>query len=241
LTIIDKNIFVLTGAGISRESGIKTFREKDGLWDNYRIEDVCTTDAFLKNPDYVNNFYNERKEIYNNKNIIPNKGHYALAELEKLCNKNFLLITQNIDDLHQKAGSKKLLSMHGSLESLFCMYCGFSIPYDFQINTSYVCKNCQKSGKVRVDVVWFGEQPKYLEEIYNYLDTTDVFISIGTSNNVYPAAGFIDYLLHKKKKVVTFEFNTESTPKTSFFDQKFKGPSSKTLPKFIELIKQGIY
>ena len=241
MTIIDKNIFVLTGAGISRESGIKTFREKDGLWDNYRIEDVCTTDAFFKNPDVVNNFYNERKKIYNNVKILPNKGHYALAELEKLCNKKFLLITQNIDNLHKKAGSKKILSMHGSLENLFCMYCGHSIPYDFQISTSYVCKNCGKSGKVRVDVVWFGEQPKYLEEIYNYLDNTDVFISIGTSNNVYPAAGFIDYLLHKKKKVETFEFNTESTSKTNFFDQKFKGPSSITLPKFIKLIKQGIY
>ncbi len=241
MSIVDKNIFVLTGAGISRESGIKTFREKDGLWDNYRIEDVCTTEAFQKNPDFVNNFYNERKKLYKNKNIQPNEGHLALAELEQLSKKKFLLVTQNIDDLHKKAGSKSLLNMHGTLENLFCMHCGFMIPYDFDINTSYTCTNCKKSGEVRVDVVWFGEQPKYLKEIYNFLDRTDIFISVGTSNNVYPAAGFIDYLINKRKKIQTFEFNTESTIKTDFFSQSFKGSSSKTLPKFIELIKKEIF
>ncbi|MEL0124365.1 MAG: Sir2 family NAD-dependent protein deacetylase, partial [Alphaproteobacteria bacterium] len=117
-----KNIFILTGAGISSESGIKTFREKDGLWDNYRIEDVCTPEAFQRNPDKVNNFYNERKVAFNGPDIKPNNGHKALVELEGICKKDFLIVTQNIDSLHEKAGSKNLLHMHGSLERLYCMY-----------------------------------------------------------------------------------------------------------------------
>ena len=200
MSIANKNIFVLTGAGISRESGIKTFRESDGLWDNYRIEDVCTPEAFVKNPDKVNNFYNERKFKFNAPEIVPNKGHKAIVELEKICKKNFLLVTQNIDSLHEKAGSKNILHMHGSLETLYCMHCGYKISYDFELDANFICPNCRNSGQVRVDVVWFGEQPKYLDQIYGFLDKTEVFISVGTSNNVYPAAGFIDYILHSKRK-----------------------------------------
>ena len=123
-----------------------------------------------------------------------------LLSLKKFVEKNFLLVTQNIDSLHEKAGTEKILHMHGSLENLFCMYCNNRIPYDFELKKTYICKVCNQPGKVRVDVVWFGEQPKYLNEIYEYLDKTDIFLSVGTSNNVYPAAGFIDYLLSKEKK-----------------------------------------
>jgi len=241
LTIINKNIFILTGAGISSESGIKTFREKDGLWDNYKIEDVCTPEAFQRDPDKVNNFYNERKISFNQSSITPNEGHKALVELEKICNKKFLIVTQNIDSLHEKAGSKNLLHMHGSLEKLYCMYCGYKIVYDFNLSSRYICANCKKPGKVRVDVVWFGEEPKYLEQIYNFLDQTDVFISIGTSNNVYPAAGFINYILSRGKKIFLYEFNLKETAKSSLFTKSFKGSASKTLPHFLELVSNGVY
>ena len=140
MSIINKNIFVLTGAGISSESGIKTFREKDGLWDNYKIEDVCTPEAFVRNPKTVNDFYNERKKNFNKPEILPNMGHISLVELEKICRKEFLLVTQNIDSLHEKAGTEKILHMHGSLENLFCMYCNNKIPYDFELKKITFCK-----------------------------------------------------------------------------------------------------
>ena len=234
MSIFNKNIFILTGAGISKESGINTFREKDGLWDNYKIEDVCTPDAFKRNPDLVNNFYNERKSQLKSPKIKPNEAHLSLAELEKNCSGEFLIVTQNIDNLHERAGSKKILHMHGSLEHAYCMYCNQKVVLNFKLSTSYKCRNCLNKGMVRVDVVWFGEQPKYLEEIYNFLEKTEVFISIGTSNNVYPAAGFIDYLNQLNKKIFMYEFNLEETIKTSQFDQTYFGPATQTIPKFVE-------
>lgn len=238
MSILQKNIFILTGAGISKESGINTFREKDGLWDNYRIEDVCTVNAFKKNPDLVNKFYNERKKKLENPKIKPNAAHFSLAELEKNCQKDFILVTQNIDNLHEKAGTKKILHMHGSLENGYCMYCKQKVNLNFNLTTEYQCKNCLNSGMVRVDVVWFGEQPKHLKKIYDCLEKTDVFISIGTSNNVYPAAGFIDFLAQLNKKISMYEFNIEKTNKTSKFDKNFVGPATKTIPSFVrEIIK----
>ena len=234
MSILKKNIFILTGAGISKESGINTFREKDGLWDNYRIEDVCTVEAFKKNPEYVNNFYNERKIRSESPKIKPNSAHFSLAKFESYCQKEFLLVTQNIDNLHERAGSKKILHMHGSLENAYCMYCKNKIKYNFNLTTKYQCKSCFNSGMVRVDVVWFGEQPKYLDKIYDFLDKTEVFISIGTSNNVYPAAGFIDYILQLKKKVFLYEFNIEETNKSVNFDKIFKGPATETIQKFVD-------
>ena len=126
-------------------------------------------------------------------------------------------------------------------EKLYCMNCGHTIAYDFTLDPNYVCSHCKKSGKVRVDVVWFGEQPKYLEQIYKFLDKTEVFISIGTSNNVYPAAGFIDYILSRKKKTLLYEFNLEQTVKSVLFTRSFKGYASKTLPNFINLVSNRKY
>ena len=121
------------------------------------------------------------------------------------------------------------------------MHCGYTIAYDFELDSSFVCSHCKKSGKVRVDVVWFGEQPKYLEQIYKFLDKTEVFISIGTSNNVYPAAGFIDYILSKKEKTYLYEFNLEETAKSGLFTQSFKGYASETLPNFLHLVSKTKY
>ena len=234
MSILNKNIFILTGAGISKESGINTFREEDGLWDNYKIEDVCTPDAFKRNPDLVNNFYNERKSQLESSKIKPNEAHLSLAKLEKKCSEEFLIVTQNIDNLHERAGSKKILHMHGSLENAYCMYCNQKTILNFKLSTNYRCRSCLNKGMVRVDVVWFGEQPKYLEEIYNFLKKTEVFISIGTSNNVYPAAGFIDFLNQLNKKILMYEFNLEKTIKTSQFDQTYLGPATLTIPNFVK-------
>ena len=229
----EKNLFILTGAGVSKESGIKTFREKDGLWENYKIEDVCTVEAFIKDPNLVNNFYNERRSSIIDQKILPNEAHYQLAKLEKKWKGDFILVTQNIDNLHEQAGSKKILHMHGSLDKCFCMNCGAVYKFNFDLSTEFVCKKCNVKGKVRVDIVWFGEQPKYLDKIYKYLDRTDVFLSIGTSNNVYPAAGFIDYLKHHKRKIEFYEFNIQKTDKSSLFTKSFIGPASKTLKKLV--------
>ena len=229
-----KNLFILTGAGVSKESGIKTFREKDGLWENYKIEDVCTVEAFIKDPNLVNNFYNERRSSIIDQKILPNEAHYQLAKLEKKWKGDFILVTQNIDNLHEQAGSKKILHMHGSLDKCFCMNCGAEYKFNFDVSTEFVCKKCNVKGKVRVDIVWFGEQPKYLDKIYKYLDRTDVFLSIGTSNNVYPAAGFIDYLKHQKRKIDFYEFNIEKTSKSFLFTKSFIGPASETLKKLVD-------
>ena len=234
MDIKNKNIFVLSGAGISKESGISTFREEDGLWDNYKIEDVCTVEAFVRNPDYVNNFYNERRKKLMDPKIVPNLAHKSIAKLQEYCKKDFLLVTQNIDDLHEKAGSKEVIHMHGTLNKGYCMNCFNFFYLDFDLSSSQKCKKCNLSGKLRVDVVWFGEQPKYLDRIYNFLDSTDVFISVGTSNNVYPAAGFIDYLLNLKKEIQFYEFNIEKTNKSYLFNKTFLGQASKTIPQFVD-------
>ena len=206
---IKKNIFILTGAGVSKESGIQTFREKDGLWDNFKIEDVCTIDAFIRNPQFVNDFYNQRKKKMNNSKIKPNPAHKEIAKLEDKWLGEFLLVTQNIDNLHEKAGSKKIIHMHGSLDYAYCMNCNKKYNLDFELNINFICKECGSEGKVRVDVVWFGEQPKNLDVIYSFLDKTDIFLSIGTSNNVYPAAGFIDYINRTNRKTEFYEFNID--------------------------------
>ena len=231
---VKKNIFILTGAGISKESGIETFREKDGLWDNHRIEDVCTVEAFLRNPNYVNNFYNLRRKKLKDTKIKPNAAHINLASLENYWKGEFVLVTQNVDDLHEQAGSKKLLHMHGSLDKAYCMNCLDKINLDFDLSINYQCKKCKKKGDVRVDVVWFGEQPKYLDLIFNYLERTDIFISIGTSNNVYPAAGFIDFICNQKKRVELIEFNIEKTNKSSLFKKSIIGPATITIEKFVK-------
>ncbi len=233
---INQNIFILTGAGISKESGIKTFREKDGLWDEHKIEDVCTIDAFVRNPDYVHKFYNERRKKIKDTKIKPNEAHYGLAKLEKVWEGDFLLVTQNIDDLHEKAGSKNILHMHGTLDKYYCMKCFKFGELKFDLTALYKCPNCNTTGSSRVDVVWFGEQPKYLNKIYNFLEKTDLFVSIGTSNNVYPAAGFIDHIMQFNQKAKLIEFNIEKTNKSNLFTDCHIGPASKTISSFVKKI-----
>jgi NAD-dependent deacetylase len=188
-------VVVLTGAGISSESGIATFRAKDGLWENYRVEDVATPEAFDRNPELVHRFYNERRAQHEGSRpgtmaIQPNRAHMALAEFESLFTGSFLLVTQNVDALHERAGSKRVLHMHGELLKMRCMATGEAVPWTRDSSLQSLCDCCGGPGRLRPHIVWFGEMPFHLGQIEMALSACDLFVSIGTSGNVYPAAGF---------------------------------------------------
>ncbi|MNL11507.1 NAD-dependent protein deacylase [compost metagenome] len=224
-----KNIVILTGAGISAESGIRTFRDQNGLWEDHRIEDVATPEAFARNPELVQRFYNKRREQLKDPKVQPNAAHLALAELEKHWEGNFLLVTQNVDDLHRRAGSKNLLHMHGRLDQVFCIYCDEKFTWTEDLAIDHPCPSCNRRGGVRPDIVWFGEMPYHMEEIYEALEKADYFISIGTSGNVYPAAGFVQ-LAWKAKK---YEINMKDTEISAAFNEHFVGPASTEVPKLV--------
>ncbi|WP_413612484.1 Sir2 family NAD+-dependent deacetylase [Bdellovibrio sp. HCB-110] len=225
-----KNIVILTGAGISAESGIRTFRDQDGLWEEHRIEDVATPEAFARDPVLVQRFYNMRRAQLKDPQIQPNAAHLALAELERQWEGNFLLVTQNVDNLHRRAGSQNLLHMHGRLDRVFCLYCDEHFEWNKDLAIDEPCLHCGRKGGVRPDIVWFGEMPHHMEEIYEALDKADYFISIGTSGNVYPAAGFVR-LAWKAQKI---EINLKDTEISPAFDRHFVGPASQEVPHFIK-------
>ncbi|GGY34515.1 NAD-dependent protein deacylase [Bacterioplanes sanyensis] len=184
-----QRIVVLTGAGISAESGIKTFRDSDGLWENHRIEDVATPEAFIRSPDQVQHFYNLRRAQL--AEVDPNAAHQALANFEQEFNGEFLLVTQNVDNLHERAGSQQLLHMHGELCKARCLACDHVQPWYTDIDAHSECQHCQAT-QLRPHIVWFGEMPLFMDDIYQALARCDLFISIGTSGHVYPAAGFVE-------------------------------------------------
>lgn len=230
------SIVILTGAGISAESGIKTFRASDGLWENHRIEDVATPEAFIANPKLVHEFYNQRRQQLMSDSIQPNKAHFALAKLEKKFAGEFLLVTQNIDNLHEAAGSENLIHMHGELLKMHCVKTGKVYPVANDLSTEDRCACCQQVHQLRPHIVWFGEMPLQMERIYQALSACDLFISIGTSGNVYPAAGFVAEA--KRAGAHTVEINLEPSAVESVFAEKHYGKASKILPKYItELLK----
>lgn len=224
-----KNIVILTGAGISAESGIRTFRDQNGLWEDHHIEDVATPEAFARNPSLVQRFYNMRRAQLRDPSLLPNAAHAALVELENIWEGNFLLVTQNVDNLHRRAGSKNLLHMHGRLDQVFCLHCDEHFEWLLDLAVDEPCPHCGRRGGVRPDIVWFGEMPHHMEEIYEALDKADYFVSIGTSGNVYPAAGFVR-LAWKAKKI---EINLKDTGISPAFDKHFIGPASTEVPRFI--------
>lgn len=231
-----KNIVILTGAGISAESGIRTFRDQDGLWEDHRIEDVATPEAFVRNPALVQRFYNMRRAQLKDPALLPNPAHLALVDLENTWEGNFLLVTQNVDNLHRRAGSKNLLHMHGRLDRVFCLHCDEHFEWLLDLAVDQPCPHCGRRGGVRPDIVWFGEMPHHMEEIYEALDKADYFVSIGTSGNVYPAAGFVR-LAWKAKKI---EINLKDTEVSPAFDQHYIGPASTEVPRFIaEFLGEG--
>ena len=230
--LLFKNIVILTGAGISAESGIRTFRDQNGLWEEHRIEDVATPEAFHRNPELVQRFYNARRSQLKDPNVAPNAAHLALAELEKHWEGDFLLVTQNVDNLHRRAGSKNLLHMHGRLDRVRCLSCEEEFDWTEDLTVNEDCPHCGIRGALRPDIVWFGEMPHHVDEIYAAREQADFFISIGTSGNVYPAAGFVQ-LAWKARKI---EINMQDTEISPAFSDHYVGLASFEVPRLVNLI-----
>lgn len=224
------NIVILTGAGISAESGVPTFRASDGLWENHRIEDVATPQAFRRNPDLVQRFYDARRAFLGQVN--PNAAHLALARLEAAWKGDFLLVTQNVDDLHDRAGHNHLLHMHGELNSALCTRCGAARPWTGPLLGDPTCPACRQPGGLRPDIVWFGEMPYHMNRIEAALAACDLFVSIGTSGAVYPAAGFVAQARATGAK--TLELNLEPSAGTPMFHEARHGPASVLVPAWVE-------
>ncbi|MGH1469837.1 MAG: NAD-dependent deacylase [Cellvibrionaceae bacterium] len=247
------SIVVLTGAGISAESGIKTFRASDGLWENHRIEDVATPEAFERNPTLVHEFYNLRRQQLVN-GIEPNKAHQALATFEsqflkenskttesnndfqkrKKPEKSFTLITQNIDNLHEKAGSHSTIHMHGELLKARCVMSGKIFPQQVDLDSQTHCPCCNLSHTLRPHIVWFGEMPLFMGPIELALSHCDLFIAIGTSGNVYPAAGF--FQIAKQSGAQTVELNLEPSVNASEFNTSVSGLATEIVPTFFNTL-----
>lgn len=229
---LPKSVVVLTGAGISAESGIETFRAADGLWANHPVEDVATPEGFARNPQIVYQFYNQRRRQVLSQDIRPNPAHSALARFEHEFDGDFLLVTQNVDNLHERAGSDNLLHMHGELLKMRCLNSKlvYDIAEDFDFDTN--CKCCRSPGNLRPHIVWFGEMPFYMNQINMALEACDLFVAIGTSGNVYPASGF--YQTAKIRKAHTVELNLEQTG--SSFDEHHYGPATEVVPQFFDQI-----
>ncbi|CAN7271224.1 NAD-dependent deacylase [Aminobacter sp. LjRoot7] len=229
------SIVVLTGAGISAESGVDTFRDKDGIWAKVDYRDVATPEGFARNPELVHEFYNQRRSGL--AGVMPNAAHVALARLERAFRGKFLLVTQNIDDLHERAGSQRLIHMHGELTKALCAHCGARHPWYGAMSRASRCPSCQEIGQLRPDVVWFGEMPYLMDEIDEALANCDLFVSIGTSGNVYPAAGFVEQARHAGAR--TIELNLEPSEGHDLFDQAINGRATEIVPEFVEHILAG--
>ncbi len=223
-------LVVLTGAGISAESGLKTFRDSDGLWENYPVTDVATPEAYQRDPAMVWRFYKERWKQA--RQAHPNPGHEALARLETWLGQNFSLITQNVDGLHTRAGNSRVIEMHGSLENALCLSCNSRSPMD-SINLDPDIPACPKCGaSLRPDIVWFGEMPYRMQEIDALLQACDVFMVVGTSGVVYPAAGFVMTASYLGAK--TLAVNLEAGEMPHFVDEFHQGKAGEVLPRIVE-------
>lgn len=231
-------IVVLTGAGISAESGLKTFRDNNGLWENHRVEEVATPEAFHANPALVYRFYNERRRQLLSDEVSYNNAHRALADFEQRGLgsgqlESFCLVTQNVDDLHIRSGSKNVFSMHGQLLESLCSSCGYTNKCMEDINGDSICEACGEQGSVRPNIVWFGEMPYFMAQIESQILACDLFVAVGTSGVVYPAAGFQQ--VAQRAGAVTIELNLEAGETASYFDHSYYGPATTLLPKFFKI------
>lgn len=227
-----RNIVILTGAGISAESGIRTFRDQNGLWENHRIEDVATPEGFRRNPALVHQFYNLRRAQLQDPTVQPNAAHRALADFEQqhlAAGGRFLLISQNVDNLHQRAGSQNLLHLHGQLQRVLCSRSRLSRDWSGDLTEQDRCDCCTPPQALRPDIVWFGEIPYRLDECFAALAQADLFISIGTSGQVYPAAGFTQAAAEAGAH--TLELNLEKT--SSHFAAGHYGVASQVVPAYL--------
>lgn len=229
-----RNIVILTGAGISAESGVDTFRSAGGLWEQHRVEDVATPEGFARDPDLVLNFYDARRAAL--RNVEPNAAHRALGRLEREWDGRLLLVTQNVDDLHERGGATKVLHMHGELGSALCGQCDSRHRWESSLIDRPPCPTCGTSA-LRPDVVWFGEMPYQMDTIYAALGQADLFVSIGTSGAVYPAAGFVQEA--KAAGAATLELNLEPSEGSHWFDETRHGPAGELVPEWVQEMLAG--
>lgn len=229
-----RNIVILTGAGISAESGIDTFRSAGGLWEQHNVDDVATPEGFARNPDLVLNFYDMRREAL--VKVTPNPAHEALARLDAEFSGELLIVTQNVDDLHERAGAKRVLHMHGELKSALCTACEMRSPWDATLSDRPACPVCQ-AASLRPDVVWFGEMPYQMERIYAAIRSADLFVSIGTSGAVYPAAGFVRDA--RDLGVQTLELNLDRSEGSHWFHESRQGRAGEIVPQWVDEILAG--
>ncbi|WP_395334166.1 NAD-dependent deacylase [Novosphingobium sp. BL-8H] len=224
-----RNIVILTGAGVSAESGIDTFRDGGGLWEQHRVEDVATPEAFARDPDLVLRFYDMRREAIQTKE--PNAAHRALARLDREWEGDLLIVTQNVDDLHERAGAKRVLHMHGEHLNAWCTACDARVPWTGPLLDRPACPECGEAA-LRPDIVWFGEMPYRMDAIFEALEQADLFVSIGTSGAVYPAAGFVRNA--REFGAETLELNLEPSQGTSWFDEARHGPATELVTAWVE-------
>lgn len=222
-------IVILTGAGISAESGLATFRGPGGLWEGHRVEDVCTPEALARDPELVHRFYDLRREALGT--VVPNPAHDALARLEREWPGEVLLVTQNVDDLHERAGSRNIIHMHGELTSALCAACDHRLPWQESLPPGSVCPSCT-APLLRPDIVFFGEIPYQMDRIEEALAGASLFVSVGTSGAVYPAAGFVR--MARAMGVETLELNLEPSAGSGWFDACRHGPASALVPGWVD-------
>jgi NAD-dependent deacetylase len=218
-------IVVLTGAGISAESGVPTFRDADGLWEGHHVEDVATPEGFERDRALVQRFYDERRAAL--ASVEPNPAHRALAELEETLGSGLLVVTQNIDDLHERAGSRHVVHMHGELLKARCRSCGVTSPWRGTLRDEPACPGCG-AHDLRPDVVWFGEVPYEMDRIADALAEASLFVSVGTSGAVYPAAGFVQHA--RRHGARTLELNLEPSEGSHFFHESRQGRAGDLVP-----------
>ena len=229
MTHAPMKIVILTGAGISAESGLRTFRASDGLWEDHRVEDVATPEAFIRDPALVQRFYNQRRK--DAAAAQPNAAHRALGRLMTDPRFDVLLVTQNVDDLHERGGAPAVLHMHGSLAGALCAACDARWPAPAVMAVSDPCPECAAAA-TRPDIVWFGEMPYRMEEIWAALSDCDLFAAIGTSGQVYPAAGFVQ--VAARAGADTVELNLDASATSRDFGRHILGPAGTTVPAWVE-------
>ncbi len=229
-----RNIVILTGAGISRESGLETFRDSEGIWSKESLENVATPEGFATDPDRVHAFYNARRRQMLSQDVQPNAAHRALASLEAAWPGNFLLVTQNIDDLHERGGSRQVIHMHGELLKAWCSRCRAVFECRGDIGRETPCEFCGEAGWTRPQVVWFGEVPLELDRIFDAVADCDLYVAIGTSGQVQPASGLVSEA--SRNGAQTVELNLEETSGSALFDRHATGPATEVVPPFVDQI-----
>jgi NAD-dependent deacetylase len=221
-------IVILTGAGVSAESGLGTFRDKGGLWTRFDLSEVATPEGFARNPRLVHDFYNARRA--NALDASPNAAHEALARLARDYRGGVTLVTQNIDDLHERGGAADVIHMHGEIKRALCAACGHRWDAPRVMDPTDPCPACA-APRTRPDIVWFGEMPYHMDRIVEAVEAADLFVAIGTSGEVYPAAGFVDIAADAGAE--TLEINLEPTPMPGRFDRVLTGPATRAVPYWV--------